>query len=79
MQDKSIPDEVRRIMADVFALELPDIGDDSEINELPNWDSGNHIVMVMALEEEFNISFDVSEIETITSFQAVVSAVEQKL
>jgi acyl carrier protein len=43
------------------------------------WDSGNHISLVLALEEEFGVSFEVSEIEAMTSFVDVVSTLEHKL
>jgi acyl carrier protein len=79
MMDKSLPQTIRRIMADVFRLPLGAIGDDAAMGVLDQWDSGNHVSLVMALEEEFGFSLDVSEIERMTSFPAVLSVVEQKL
>jgi acyl carrier protein len=78
MQDNSLIESVRRIMADVFALDISSIPDNAEINELPNWDSGNHVVLVMALEEEFNLSFEVSEIEAMGSLPDILAIIEQK-
>jgi acyl carrier protein len=46
---------------------------------IEQWDSGNHISLVLALEEEFGVSFEVSEIETMTSFADIVSTLENKL
>ena len=43
------------------------------------WDSANHISMMLALEDEFGISFDVSEIESMTSYFDVVQTVAAKL
>jgi len=73
------PDRIRRIMADVFGIEPDVIPNDAAMGVLEQWDSGNHISLVLALEEEFGVSFDVSEIEAMTCFEDVVGGVEQKL
>lgn len=74
-----MPDDVeqriKRIMADIFHLEPRQIGDQTAMDNTEPWDSANHISLVLALEEEFSISFDVAEIETMTSFLDVVEAV----
>ncbi len=66
-------------MADVFGVEADAIADNAAMGVLEPWDSGNHISLVLALEEEFNVSFDVPEIEAMNSFEDVVREVEQKL
>lgn len=75
----SLPDAVRRIIADTLGIEQSSIGDDAEMGSIEQWDSGNHISLVLALEEEFAVSFDVPEIEAMTSFAEVVSTLEGKL
>ena len=74
-----LPDRVRRIMADILEVDERSIDDDTEMGIDEQWDSGNHISLVMALEEEFAVSFEVSEIEAMTSFPEVVSTLERKL
>jgi acyl carrier protein len=76
---ESLPDTVRRIMADILEIDVNSIDDDSEMGVVEQWDSGNHISLVLALEEEFGVSFEVSEIEAMTSFVDVVSTLEHKL
>jgi acyl carrier protein len=74
-----LPDTVRRIMADILAIEERWIDDALEMGMVEQWDSGNHVSLVLALEEEFGVSFEVSEIEAMTSFAEVVSTLERKL
>ena len=69
----------RGLAADVFGADASMITENSEMGDLPNWDSGNHVVMIMAIEEEFHIGFSVEEFESMTSFRDVVAAIEQKL
>ena len=75
----SLRDSVRRIMSDVFEIEASAIDDDAEMGTIEQWDSGNHISLVLSLEEEFGVSFEVSEIEDMTSFSEVMSTLESKL
>ena len=74
-----LPDTVRRIMADILAIEERWIDSTLEMGMVEQWDSGNHVSLVLALEEEFGVSFEVSEIEAMTSFAEVVSMLERKL
>ena len=67
--------KVRRIMADLFAVDVQKIDESMSMSNTETWDSANHISLVLALEEEFCISFDVAEIESIVSFADVVEAV----
>ncbi len=66
-------------MADIFELDPRAISDSAEMGSPEQWDSGNHVRLVLALEEEFGVSFEVSEIEAMTSFRAVVSTLGGKL
>lgn len=66
---------VREIMADILQLDATRIDDSTSMDSVEQWDSANHINLVLALEEEFGVSFDVVEIEAMTSFAEVLSAV----
>ena len=70
---------IRRVMADVLDIDAESIRDDTSADNVPHWDSANHIQLVLALEEEFSISFDVTEIEAMFSFLDIVQMVQSKL
>lgn len=70
---------IKRVMADVLDLDANAIHDDTAIDNTPRWDSANHIQLMLALEEEFSISFDVTEIESMLSFFDIVQLVQSKL
>ena len=75
----SVRDSVRRLMTDIFQLDPRAISDSAEMGAPEQWDSGNHVRLVLALEEEFDVSFEIPEIEAMTSFQGVLSTLESKL
>ncbi len=66
---------IKEIMADIFHLDADKISEETSMDNTEAWDSANHISFVLALEDEFSISFDVAEIEAMTSFFDVVQAV----
>ena len=70
-----IEQKIKQIMADIFHLEPKQIDEETAMDNTEAWDSANHISLVLALEDEFSITFDVSEIETMTSFPDVIQAV----
>lgn len=70
-----IEQRIKQIMADILHLEPRQIDEQTAMDNTEAWDSANHISLVLALEDEFSISFDVAEIETMTSFFDVVQAV----
>ena len=49
------------------------------MDNTPGWDSANHINLILALEDEFSISFEVSEFELMVSYCDLVQVVEAKL
>jgi acyl carrier protein len=70
-----IEQRIKEIMADIFHLDPKQIDERTTMDNTDAWDSANHISLVLALEDEFAISFDVVEIEAMTSFFDVVQAV----
>ena len=70
---------VRQVLAEILGIDAAAIGDATSMDTVEQWDSANHISLVLALEEEFGVNFDVAEIESMTSFPDVVAGVLAKL
>lgn len=75
----SVEQTVRELMSIILNLDAGEIDDSTTMDNTPGWDSANHINLVLALEEEFLISFEVSELELMVSFPDVVQIVGAKL
>lgn len=71
-------DRVRGIFADVFQVPLESVRPDSSPDTIPNWDSLQHLNLVLALEQEFNVQFSPEEIEQLLSAELVVALLEEK-
>jgi acyl carrier protein len=72
-------DQIRRVMADVLDLDPDAIDGGTARDSVETWDSLKHIMLCLALEEEFKVSFEVHEIETMMSYDDLVQVLQQKL
>lgn len=75
---QSLEDTIKQVMSDILDLDIAIIDDDMSMDNVSSWDSANHISLVLALEEELGLAFDVSEIEGMTSFYDLISTIQQK-
>ena len=75
---KNIEQTIKDLMAIVLNTDAAKIDDATSMDNTPGWDSANHINLVLALEEEFSISFEVSEFESMVSFFDIVQVIEAK-
>jgi acyl carrier protein len=73
-------DAILARVQDVFRAELDDedllIGPDTSQRNLKAWDSLAHIRLVSGIESEFDIQFNLTEIEQITSVRQFIQLVE---
>ncbi len=67
------------IMSEVFDINKDLIKNDSSTNNLVEWDSMNHMNLIVALEEEFKCEFDEDDIEIMVSFETVKTIIDNKL
>jgi len=70
-------DEVRQIASDIFGVPAELITMESSPQTIENWDSMQHLNLVVALEERFGVQFDPEDIEQMTSVGAVAALVEK--
>jgi acyl carrier protein len=84
VQSKTLtsPDAILARVQDVFRAELDDedllIGPDTSQRNLKAWDSLAHIRLVSGIESEFDIQFNLTEIEQITSVRQFVQLVGER-
>ena len=76
---ESILDQVRRIAADIFNMPLEQMAAESSPDSVENWDSLQHLNLVLALEQNFGLVFAPEEIEQMLNIKLVVTLVQEKL
>jgi acyl carrier protein len=66
------------IFREVFARQDLDITAETTPADIKEWDSFNHINLIIRIEEEYNISFDTDEIGKIGRVGDLIRAICQK-
>ncbi len=70
---------IKTVMADVLGVDKSSITDDSSFEKIEQWDSLNHIKLIVALEEEFDVEFDDEEVGNMMNYQMIKLIVEKKI
>ena len=66
-------------MADVFDMPAETILENVSQDNLEGWDSLKHLDLVVALEEEFEITIPVEEVGNLISFKLIVVIIKELL
>jgi acyl carrier protein len=74
----SVLDTVRRIASDVLELPLTQVTDQTSPGTAANWDSVQHLNLVLALEQAFAVTFEPEELDQMKNIGEVVTLVERK-
>ncbi len=75
----TILEQVRSVASDIFALPAESITEQSSPESIESWDSTQHLNLVLALEDKFNLQLSPEEIEQMRSIGHIVRLVEGKL
>ena len=71
-------ERVRHILGVVLEIPEADIDERLSAEDTSNWDSIRHLDLVMALEEGFGVSFSSEELGMLTSYRAIVEALDRR-
>jgi acyl carrier protein len=71
-------DQIRGIASDLFAVPTERITADSSPQSIEQWDSIQHLNLVLALEERFNLQLSPEEMEQMKTIGQIAKIVEEK-
>ena len=67
----SSEDRLKQVFSDVFGVNSSSIGENSSVDTIEKWDSFNHMKLVLALEEQFNVKFQIDQTVEMLSYPLV--------
>jgi acyl carrier protein len=70
-------DQVRNVASDIFGIPVDKITAESSPETIENWDSMQHLNLVLAIEEKFGVQLEPEDIEQMKSIGAVATLVEK--
>ena len=71
-------ERVRTVMANTFGVVEDEIVDDTSQQTFARWTSVFHMILLVALEEEFGTTFSMDEMTSMTSLRQIVSVLTQR-
>ena len=78
MTATSVEDKVISIIRDALDEYSVPITLATSSHDVPNWDSVNHISIVVAVEDAFNMKFRAAELEKLQNVGELVRLIEKK-
>ncbi len=68
---------LKQVLADVFGVDASTITDDASVDSVEKWDSLNHLNLVLALEERFNVSLTEEQIIEMLNYPLVKAVLKE--
>jgi len=75
----SVLGRVRALASDILLLPVEQIAPSTSPQDVASWDSVQHLSLILALEQEFDVQFGLEEIARLTSIERIVAVVAEKL
>lgn len=79
MSRQDIFAKLTEIFEDVFDREGIELAEETTAKDVEGWDSLTHIALLAAVEDEFDIKFDMKDVQGLKDVGALVSAIEAAL
>lgn len=70
-------EQIKQVMSAVFGVPADTITEESSKDNIESWDSLKHLNLVLALEEEFDISVPDEEVGNLINFQLIEYTVNE--
>ena len=79
MTHEEIMAKIQVIFRDVFDDETLVIRDSTSSADIEDWDSLEHITLVVSMEKEFNLKFDLKEVNELANVGEMADLIASKL
>ena len=75
--DSSMSEKIRKVMAKSLVVVEGSITENTTQEDIYEWDSINHIKMIVAFEREFDITIPDEQVSNMISFRLIESVIQQ--
>jgi acyl carrier protein len=69
--------QLRKVLATVFDIDPASIGAATSIDTVEKWTSLNHLNLVLAIEESFNVSLTETQTVEMLSYPLIIAVLEE--
>ncbi len=75
---QEVLERVRRVLRDTFLNDDLIVAEDTNLADIPEWDSELHVTLVLALEHEFNVRLTAREASRAVAIRPILDLLESK-
>ncbi len=79
MSRKELFEKIQEIFRDIFDDDELKIEESTNSSNIDDWDSINHINLIVAIESELNIKFNLDELSTLKDVGAMIDLILIKM
>ena len=79
LSDARIYDDLNGIFREVFDDPALTVGPETTAADVPDWDSQNHIALIVATEAHFGVRFRTAELESLKNVSDFVKLIQAKV
>lgn len=79
MEREQLLKKVNEVFQDVFYDTSLEVNDETTAADIDEWDSLTHITLIAAIEDEFDIKFDMTEVVKFEKVGDMIDAIQKKL
>ena len=79
MEIQRIRDQLNKIFHDVFDDDSIHVTDDTTAKDIEEWDSLNHINLIVAVERSFRIRFTTREVNNLANVGEFIALIRSKV
>lgn len=69
--------KLKQVLSDVFGVDASAINDEASVDTIKKWDSLNHLNLVLALEEQFKVSFTEDQVVEMLNYPLVKAVLQE--
>jgi acyl carrier protein len=71
--------KIKKLMANIFEINAQDISNNMSPTDIDNWDSLRHLMLIVDLENEFQIKFNDDELVSLIDFATICQIISKKI
>jgi citrate synthase len=71
-----MPTRLANVVASALRVDPAALTDDLEFNSIPEWDSINHVALILALEETYGLTISDDKIVELTRYRVIREFIE---
>ena len=71
-------EKIKKIMSNIFEIDINDISKNTSPSDFESWDSLSHLMLIVKLEEKFQIKFKDDELVSLVDFKSICQIVSKK-